>query len=114
MLAAGTLSGLLGISSDTVKVLAMDQLMRLPDKVSTTIGNFMVGMTAAASAGICLLRGFIDPGLTMPVMLGVLLSAFSGAKLFVRVPTKTLRIFFSLIILIMEMEMIYNGLTGRL
>jgi uncharacterized membrane protein YfcA len=114
MLVAGTLSGLLGIGSGAVKVLAMDQLMRLPYKVSTTTSNFMIGITAAASAGVYLLQGFIDPGLTMPVMLGVLLGAFSGAKLLMAVPAKPLRIFFSCIIFIMAVEMIYSGLTGKL
>lgn len=114
MLVAGTLSGLLGIGSGAVKVLAMDQLMNLPYKVSTTTSNFMIGITAAASAGIYLHEGFIDPGLTMPVMLGVLTGAFIGAKLLMRVPTKPLRIFFSVVIFVMAVEMIYSGLTGRL
>lgn len=114
MLVAGTLSGLLGIGSGAVKVLAMDQLMRLPYKVSTTTSNFMIGITAGASAGIYLHEGFIDPGLTMPVMLGVLAGAFIGAKLLMRVPTKPLRIFFSFVIFVMAVEMICSGLTGRL
>ena len=74
MFGAGVLSGLLGIGSGAVKVLAMDRAMKLPFKVSTTTSNFMIGVTAAASAGIYLSRGYIDPGLTMPVMLGVLLT----------------------------------------
>lgn len=69
MAGAGALSGLLGIGSGAVKVLALDQAMRLPFKVSTTTSNFMIGVTAAASAGIYLRRGFITPGLAMPVML---------------------------------------------
>jgi uncharacterized membrane protein YfcA len=73
MFVAGTLSGLLGIGSGAVKVLALDWAMRLPFKVSTTTSNFMIGVTAAASAGVYLSRGYIDPGLAMPVMLGVLL-----------------------------------------
>jgi uncharacterized membrane protein YfcA len=72
MFGAGALSGLLGIGSGAVKVLAMDQAMRIPFKVSTTTSNFMIGVTAAASAGVYLSRGYIDPGLSMPVMLGVL------------------------------------------
>ncbi|HBL14655.1 MAG TPA: permease, partial [Cyanobacteria bacterium UBA11162] len=71
MIIAGILSGLLGIGSGAFKVLAMDQAMRLPFKVSTTTSNFMIGVTAAASAGVYLARGYIDPGLSMPVMLGV-------------------------------------------
>ena len=69
MFGAGTLSGLLGIGSGAVKVLAMDQAMALPFKVSTTTSNFMIGVTAAASAGIYLSRGYIDPTIAMPVML---------------------------------------------
>lgn len=114
MFIAGILSGLLGIGSGALKVIGMDQAMRLPFKVSTTTSNFMIGITAAASAGIYLHAGFIDPGLTMPVMLGVLGGAFIGAKLLMRVPTKPLRIFFSLVIFVMAVEMIYSGLTGRL
>ncbi len=114
MLIAGTLSGLLGIGSGAVKVLAMDQMMRLPYKVSTTTSNFMIGITAAASAGVYFVQGFVDPGLTMPVMLGVLLGAFSGAKLLMLVPVRPLRIFFSIIIFIMAVEMIYSGVTGKL
>ncbi len=72
MFGAGALSGLLGIGSGALKVLAMDQAMRIPFKVSTTTSNFMIGVTAAASAGVYLSRGYIDPGLSMPVMLGVL------------------------------------------
>lgn len=114
MVVAGTLSGLLGIGSGAVKVLAMDQVMRLPYKVSTTTSNFMIGITAAASAGIYFAHGFVDPGLTMPVMLGVFVGAFTGARFLPRLKTKALRIFFSLIILLLALEMIYSGFTGRL
>ena len=85
MFVAGALSGLLGIGSGAVKVLALDQAMRLPFKVSTTTSNFMIGVTAAASAGVYLHRGYIDPGLAMPVMLGVLVGALLGARVLVRV-----------------------------
>ncbi len=114
MLIAGTLSGLLGIGSGAVKVLAMDQMMRLPYKVSTTTSNFMIGVTAAASAGVYLTHGFIDPGLTMPVMVGVFLGAFGGARFLMVAKTESLRIFFSLIVLLMALEMIYSGLTGKI
>src|SRR5262249_43461335 len=80
MIVAGVLSGLLGIGSGAFKVLAMDQVMRLPFKVSTTTSNFMIGVTAAASAGVYLHRGYIAPGLAMPVMLGVLLGSLLGAR----------------------------------
>src|SRR5262245_35064668 len=114
MLVAGMLSGLLGIGSGAVKVLAMDQAMRIPFKVSTTTSNFMIGVTAAASAGVYLNRGYIDPGLAMPVMLGVLAGSPIGARLLTRAPTRILRLVFGLVILGLALEMIYNGLTGRL
>ncbi len=114
MMLAGVLSGLLGIGSEAIKVLAMDRAMRLPFKVSTTTSNFMIGVTAAASAGVYLNRGFIDPGLAMPVMVGVLLGSLAGARVLVRTRTRLLRIVFSLVILLLGFEMIYNGLTGRL
>jgi uncharacterized membrane protein YfcA len=114
MFTAGTLSGLLGIGSGAVKVLAMDQAMRIPFKVSTTTSNFMIGVTAAASAGLYLSRGYIDPGLAMPVMLGVLAGSLAGAKLLVKAKTKSLRLIFSLVIVALGIEMIVNGLRGVL
>ncbi|BAY30294.1 hypothetical protein NIES2107_21380 [Nostoc carneum NIES-2107] len=114
MFTAGVLSGLLGIGSGALKVLAMDQVMHIPFKVSTTTSNFMIGVTAAASAGIYLNRGYIDPGLTMPVMLGVLLGAVLGARLLIKANVGLLRNIFSGVILVLALEMIYKGLTGRL
>ncbi len=114
MFGAGTLSGLLGIGSGAVKVLAMDQAMRIPFKVSTTTSNFMIGVTAAASAGIYLGRGYIDPGIAMPVMLGVLAGSLAGARMLVKARTKWLRIVFSVVVVALGVEMIYSGFTGRL
>ncbi len=114
MFLAGTLSGLLGIGSGAVKVLAMDQAMRVPFKVSTTTSNFMIGVTAAASAGVYLNRGYIDPGLAMPVMLGVVLGSLLGSRVLISSKTRLLRIIFAGVILILGFEMIYNGITGRL
>ena len=114
MTLAGALSGLLGIGSGAVKVLAMDQAMRMPFKVSTTTSNFMIGVTAAASAGVYLNRGYIDPGLSMPVMLGVLLGSVLGARVLVRAETRILRFVFGFIIVALGLEMIYKGLTGGL
>jgi uncharacterized membrane protein YfcA len=114
MFAAGTLSGLLGIGSGAVKVLAMDQAMRIPFKVSTTTSNFMIGVTAAASAGVYLSRGYINPALAMPVMLGVLAGSMLGAKILVKARVSVLRWIFAGVIVVLGVEMIYNGLTGRL
>jgi uncharacterized protein len=113
MFVAGILSGLLGIGSGAFKVLAMDQAMRIPFKVSTTTSNFMIGVTAAASAGVYLSRGYIDPGLVMPVMLGVLLGSFLGSRVLVAAETRVLRIVFGLVILALAVQMIYEGLFGN-
>jgi hypothetical protein len=108
---AGIISGLLGIGAGAVNVLAMDQVMRLPYKVSTSTSNFMIGITAAASAGIYLHHGYIDPVLAMPVMLGVFGGAVVGARLLMFLRAKPLRIFFSVVVLVMAVEMIYKGLA---
>lgn len=114
MFGAGTLSGLLGIGSGALKVLAMDQAMGLPFKVSTTTSNFMIGVTAAASAGIYLSRGFLDPTLAMPVMLGVLAGSLLGTKVLVRARSRSIRIVFSVVVVALAIEMIYNSIKGRL
>jgi uncharacterized membrane protein YfcA len=114
MFVAGTLSGLLGIGSGAVKVLAMDQVMKLPFKVSTTTSNFMIGVTAAASAGFYLSRGYILPGLAMPVMLGVLVGSLVGSRLLVMTHVRVLRMVFSTVIVVLAIQMIYSGFTGRL
>jgi uncharacterized membrane protein YfcA len=114
MFIAGVLSGLLGIGSGAIKVLAMDRAMKLPFKVSTTTSNFMIGVTAAASAGIYLGRGYIDPGLAAPVMLGVLAGSLLGARLLVRIGVPVLRVVFAIVIVALGIEMIYSGATGRL
>jgi uncharacterized protein len=114
MFIAGILSGLLGIGSGAVKVLAMDHAMKLPFKVSTTTSNFMIGVTAAASAGIYLGRGYIAPGLAAPVMLGVLAGSLLGARLLVRIRVPVLRVVFAVVIVALGVEMIYSGATGRL
>jgi uncharacterized protein len=113
MFMAGGLSGLLGIGSGALKVLAMDQAMRIPFKVSTTTSNFMIGVTAAASAGVYLNRGYIDPGLAMPVVLGVLPGAMLATVFLKNAKSAILRKVFAVVVLVLAIEMIYNGLTGR-
>jgi uncharacterized membrane protein YfcA len=114
MFVAGIISGLLGIGSGALKVLAMDNIMRLPFKVSTTTSNFMMGVTAAASAIVYLHRGQIDPGIAMPVTLGVLLGATVGSKLLIRMNTDKLKVIFAVVITFLALQMIYNGLSGKL
>lgn len=109
---AGMLSGLLGIGSGALKVVAMDQAMKIPFKVSTTTSNFMIGVTAAASAGIYLSRGYIDPSLAMPVMIGVLIGSLLGTRVLVRTRTMLLRQVFSGVIVLLGLEMMVKGITG--
>ncbi len=111
MSVAGVLSGLLGIGSGALKVLAMDRLMSIPFKVSTTTSNFMIGVTAAASAGVYLRRGYLDPGVAMPVMLGALAGSLLGARVLPNASTRSLRLLFSVVIAILGVEMIYNFVT---
>ena len=114
MSGAGVLSGLLGIGSGVVKVLAMDHAMKIPFKVSTTTSNFMIGVTAAASAGLYLSRGYIAPGVAMPVMLGVLAGSLMGARVLARAKVKVLRYLFAAVVVVLGIEMIFNGVTGRI
>lgn len=112
MTLAGILSGLLGIGAGILKVLAMDQTMRLPYRVATTTSNFMIGITAAVSVGIYLARGYLDPGIVFPVLIGVTLGAYTGTLLLARLRIRVLRIIFSILICFMGLELIYKGLMG--
>jgi len=114
MFGAGLLSGLLGIGSGAMKVIAMDQVMKIPFKVSTTTSNFMIGVTAAASAGIYIRHGYIEPSLAMPVMLGVLGGSVLGARELAGAGTRALRLVFAAVVGVLAIEMIYNGITGAL
>jgi uncharacterized protein len=109
MIVAGVLSGLLGIGSGAFKVVAMDQVMRIPFKVTTATSNFMIGVTAAASVGIYLKRGYLDPNLVAPVALGVLAGAFLGARLLPVAPVKILRIIFLTAVSVIGVQMIARG-----
>jgi uncharacterized membrane protein YfcA len=114
MFGAGTLSGLLGIGSGALKVIAMDRVMKIPFKVSTTTSNFMIGVTAAASASVYLGRGYIHPIVSMPVMIGVLAGSLAGSRVLVGARVSVLRKVFAIVIAFVAAEMIYSGLTGRL
>ena len=110
---AGVLSGILGIGSGVLKVIAMDGIMKVPFKVSTTTSNFMMGVTACASAVIYVQRGNIVPSMACPVMIGVLFGALTGAKLLKRLDVRLLRRIFCIVILMVAANMIYQGATGK-
>lgn len=110
MYVAGVVSGLLGIGSGALKVLAMDTAMRLPMKVSSATSNFMIGVTAAASAGIYFWRGDVLPLIAAPVALGVLAGATVGAKLLVRFRNNTVRLVFLPVLAGVAIQMLLRGL----
>ncbi|TAM63948.1 MAG: sulfite exporter TauE/SafE family protein [Chloroflexota bacterium] len=110
MLGAGLLSGLLGIGSGVLKVLAMDGAMRLPMKVSSATSNFMIGVTAAASAGIYLGRGDVDVAIATPVAIGVLCGALLGARILVRLRNRQVRLIFLPVLLVVAATMLAKGL----
>jgi uncharacterized membrane protein YfcA len=112
MYIAGVVSGLLGIGSGALKVPAMDLAMRLPIKVSTATSNFMIGVTAAASAGVYFARGDIDPFVAAPVATGVLIGAVLGSRLLGRLQSATIRLVFVAVLLWVSSQMLLKGLRG--
>ena len=111
---AGVFSGLLGIGSGALKVLAMDYGLRLPYRVATTTSNFMIGITAAVSAGLYFSHGYINPSITFPVMLGVILGSFCGAKILFKTHQYILRIIFSVVLCFIALQMLYKAFSGTL
>lgn len=109
MFLAGVLSAIAGIGSGILKVFAMDRVMQLPFKVSTTTSNFMIGVTAAASAGVYLHRGQIEPALAAPVAAGALIGSFLGARILPHARTQSLRVVFALAVAAAGIEMVYDG-----
>ena len=114
MLLAGMLSGILGIGSGVLKVIAMDGIMKVPFKVSTTTSNFMMGVTACASAVVYIQRGNIVPGIACPVLIGVLFGALTGVRLLKKLDVRLLRQIFCIAILLVAFNMIWQGWTGQL
>lgn len=109
MVIAGAVSGLLGIGSGILKVPAMDLAMKLPLKVSTATSNFMIGVTAAASAGIYFVRGDINPFIAAPVALGVLIGAMIGTRLMVRARSTLIRRVFIIVLVVVAAQMFVKG-----
>jgi uncharacterized membrane protein YfcA len=114
MYGAGLISALLGIGSGVLKIPAMDAALRLPIKVSSATSNFMIGVTAAASAGAYLVRGDIDIGIAGPVALGSVVGALLGARLLIRLPADKLRIFFVIVLAVLAVQMLLSAFGVRL
>lgn len=114
MFAAGLVAGLLGIGAGAIKVLIQEFLMRLPTKVSTTTSNLIIGVTALAGSSVYLAAGLIDPGLAAPVVLGIVVGAFAGTRLLVRMTNRTVQNFFLVVLLLLGIEMIIRGIRTAL
>jgi uncharacterized membrane protein YfcA len=112
MYIAGTVSGLLGIGSGALKVPALDLAMELPIKVSTATSNFMIGVTAAASAGVYFSRGQIDPFIAAPVAIGVLAGAFVGSHTLGRINSGVMRMTFIVVLVLVAAQMLFKGVIG--
>jgi uncharacterized protein len=106
MYGAGVVSALLGIGSGVLKIPAMDTALRLPLKVSSATSNFMIGATAAASAGAYLVRGDIVPKVAGPVALGAVVGAVLGARILLVVPTKRIRLMFVAVLVLLAVQML--------
>ena len=110
MIGAGFLSALLGIGSGAFKVLAMDRIMKLPFRVSTATSNFMIGITAATSAGFYLSHGDVPPVIAGAIILGVIAGAYAGGHLVRILPVATLRKLFAVVLLVVALQMLLKGL----
>ncbi len=108
---AGVLSSLLGIGSGIFKVLAMDGAMKLPMKVSSATSNFMIGVTATASAGAFLLRGDVRPEIAAPVSVGIIIGSWIGAHYMVKIPSNVIRKIFVVVLGVVSIQMIIKGLS---
>jgi uncharacterized membrane protein YfcA len=113
MFGAGLIAGLLGIGAGALKVLIHDLVMGLPPKVSTTTSNLIIGVTALAGTSVYLAAGVIDPGLAAPVILGVVLGAFLGTRLLVRLTNQAVRRLFLIVLLVLGIEMVLRGIRGQ-
>ena len=112
MFGAGLVAGLLGIGAGALKVVIHDLVMRLPPKVSTTTSNLIIGVTALAGASVYLHAGLIDPGLAAPVILGITIGAFIGTRVLIRLPNRTIRLFFLGVLGVLGVEMLVRGIRG--
>lgn len=113
MAMAGFLSGLLGVGGGVFKVLAMDNIMRLPFKVSTTTSNFMIGVTALASSIIYFAAGYVVPQIAAPILIGIIIGAIIGSKVLLRINVALLKRIFAVVVAVIAIYMIYNGYAGN-
>ena len=114
MYGAGLISALLGIGSGVLKIPAMDTALRLPIKVSSATSNFMIGVTAAASAGAYFMRGDIVPAVAGPVALGSVVGSLIGARILMAVSNERIRLLFVVVLVLLALQMALSGLGIKL
>ena len=112
MVVAGLMSGLLGIGSGALKVMAMDYIMHLPLKISSATSNFMIGVTAGAGALVFLARGDVATTIAAPVAIGVTAGALTGSRVLPHLKVESLRIVFVIILVLIAAEMGWRALSG--
>jgi uncharacterized protein len=112
MYVAGLVSALLGIGSGVLKVPAMDSALRLPIKVSSATSNFMIGVTAAASAGIYYVRGDVLLRVAAPVALGSVCGAYLGTKILMRTSNERIRTLFVVVLLVLAVKLCFAAIRG--
>jgi hypothetical protein len=110
MFSAGVVSGMFGIGAGVLKVLALERSMNLPMKVATATSNFMIGVTAAAGAGVMLAAGYVNPVVASPVAIGTAAGAYLGSRILPGLRNRTVRIIFLPVILVLAVEVILRGL----
>ncbi len=112
MFFAGVMSALLGIGSGILKVLAMDGAMKLPMKVSSATSNFMIGVTATASAGAFLIEGDVHPQIAAPVAVGIIAGSYLGARAMIGMKPALIRKIFVVVLGVVSLQMILKGIRG--
>jgi hypothetical protein len=112
MVVAGLMSGLLGIGSGALKVIAMDYYMHIPLKVSSATSNFMIGVTAGAGALVFLARGDVSTAIAAPVALGVTAGALLGSRILPHANVHILRLVFVVILVLIAIEMGWRAIQG--
>lgn len=110
MFGAGLASGLLGIGSGSFKVMAMDGMMKMPLKPSSSTSNLMMGVTATASATVYFFNGAINPVIAVPIALGILGGSTVGSRVMQLLPARVLRMIFIPVLLIIGLQLILKGL----
>ena len=106
---AGIVSGLLGVGGGIINVPTMNLVSKVPVKVASATSNFMIGVTAAASASVYLLRGDVHPLLAAPLIIGVAGGALLGTRVLKVTPPTRVKVAFGILLAAISLLMILKG-----